>query len=196
MAMPLGAYSKACRKLSSLARRVCCSRSKRTSARCISARSRALPMAIPACWLNIASASRPQAPGRLPLRGRSTDRTPSSSPPRLYIGANRQSSGCQASGCQSSAIHGSASSGTSPSTAWPPQLGISQELAQARSCGTKTRLPQDSPTFSSRSQSSRGPIWPSMLPMASSDSPDSPTSQTAATTRSPSGRTRFTAAAW
>ncbi len=95
MAIPLGAYSKAWRKLSSLARSACCSFSRRASARCISARSRALPIAMEACRENISSASRVHAPGRLPLRGRSTERTPSRSPPALYIGASRPSAGCQ-----------------------------------------------------------------------------------------------------
>ncbi|CAM5339596.1 hypothetical protein SCALM49S_01427 [Streptomyces californicus] len=76
MAMPEGAYSKAWRKLSWLARSACCSRSSRTSARCMLARRRALLMAMAAWKAYIWSASRPQAPGRRPLRGRSTDRTP------------------------------------------------------------------------------------------------------------------------
>lgn len=63
--MPLGAYSNACRKLSSLDRSACCSRSRRTSARCMFERSRALLIAMAACEAYIWSASQPHAPGRM-----------------------------------------------------------------------------------------------------------------------------------
>lgn len=51
------------------------------------ARSLALLIAIAAWKAYICSASRPQAPGRRPLRGLSTEMTPRSSPPDAYMGA-------------------------------------------------------------------------------------------------------------
>lgn len=53
------------------------------------ARSRALLIAMAAWEAYIWSASRPHAPGRRPLRGRSTDMTPRRSRPlpEAYIGA-------------------------------------------------------------------------------------------------------------
>lgn len=53
------------------------------------ARSLALLIAMADCEAYMWSASRPQAPGRRPLRGRSTDMTPrrSEPPPEAYIGA-------------------------------------------------------------------------------------------------------------
>ena len=51
------------------------------------ARRRALLIAMAAWKAYIWSASRPHAPGRRPLRGRSTEMTPRSSPPEAYMGA-------------------------------------------------------------------------------------------------------------
>ncbi len=56
-------------------------------ARCMFARSLALLIAMAAWKAYIWSASRPQAPGRRPLRGLSTEMTPRSSPPDAYMGA-------------------------------------------------------------------------------------------------------------
>ncbi len=178
--MPEGAYSKACLKLSSLARRACCSRSSLTSARCIFARRRALLMAIAAWNAYIWSASRPHAPGSRPLRGRSTDRTPISSPhappgtPGVYIGAKSRSAGCHSSskrGAGPSVYH----CGTSSSSRTQPSV-----------CGMKTRSPHCSPMPSRRSHDSREPTRPVMRASAAG------LPAKAATTRSPSGRTRLT----
>ena len=71
------------------------------------ARSRALLIAMAAWNAYICSASRPQPPGCRPLRGRSTEMTPMSSPPDAsvaYIGAKSRSLGC----------HSSAKRGTGP----------------------------------------------------------------------------------
>ncbi len=181
MAMPDGAYSKACLKLSSLARSACCSRSSRTSARCMLARSRALLIAMAAWKAYIWSASRPQAPGRRPLRGRSTDSTPISSPhaalpcgPGAYMGAKSRSAGCHSSskrGAGPSVYH----CGTSSSSRTQPSV-----------CGMNTRSPQCSPMPRRRSQESREPTRPVMRASAAGFPAK------AATTRSPSGRTRFT----
>ena len=90
------------------------------------ARSRALLIAMAAWNAYICRASRPQAPGMRPLRGRSTERTPISSPqappgtPGVYMGAKRRSEGCHSSskrGAGPSVYHcgTSSSSRTQPS---------------------------------------------------------------------------------
>ncbi|CAM5404485.1 hypothetical protein SSPIM334S_03356 [Streptomyces spiroverticillatus] len=174
--MPLGAYSKAWRKDSSLARRACCSRSRRTRARCMLERSRALMMAMAAWEAYMVRASWPQAPGRRPPRGRSTEITPisSPSPPEAYIGAYRRSLGC----------HSSAKRGSGPSVC---HCGTSSSVSTQPSwCGMKWRAPQRSPIDSRRSHEPREPTRPVIRASAAVFPAN------AATTRSPSGRTRFT----
>ncbi len=179
--MPEGAYSKAWRKLSSLALSACWSRSRRTRARCMLERSRALLIAMAAWNAYICKASRPQAPGRRPLRGRSTDRTPISSPllpppcgPGAYIGAKSRSEGCHSSskrGAGPSVYH----CGTSSSSRTQPSVW-----------GMKIRSPHCSPMFRRRSQDAREPERPVMSASAAWFPAK------AATTRSPSGPTRLT----
>lgn len=144
------------------------------------ARSRALLIAMAAWKAYIWSASRPQAPGRRPLRGRSTDSTPISSPPEppgtegVYIGANSRSEGCHSSskrGAGPSVYH----CGTSSSSRIQPSV-----------CGMNTRSPQCSPMVSRRSQDSRDPTRPVIRASAAG------LPAKAATTRSPSARTRLT----
>ncbi len=90
--MPNGAFSKASRNDSSLAR----TRVTR----------RALSIAMPAWVAYISSSARCTSSGRRPPSGRSTDRMPTRVPETEYIGANSASSGCQASGSSLTGVSG------------------------------------------------------------------------------------------
>ena len=83
--MPTGAFSKASRNDSSLAREPL-GRAGRCRWRCRPA------------WRTSPAARAAARPGRRPPSGRSTDRMPTRSPETEYSGANSASSGCQASG--------------------------------------------------------------------------------------------------
>ena len=90
--MPNGAFSKAIRNDSSLAR--------------TRATSRALSMAMPAWVAYISSSARCTSSGRRPPSGRSTDRKPTRFPDTEYMGANSASIGCHASGSSLTGMSG------------------------------------------------------------------------------------------
>ena len=90
--MPTGAFSKASRNDSSLAR-TCETR-------------RALSIAMPAWVAYISSSADWTSAGRRPPSGRSTERMPTRVPATEYIGANSASSGCHASGSSLTGVSG------------------------------------------------------------------------------------------